>query len=42
MLINGLGAIATGLTLVVVLVAKVTSGAWVSMLLIGGIMSAMM
>jgi amino acid transporter len=42
MLINGLGAIATGLTLVVVLVAKFTSGAWVSMLLIGGIMSAMM
>jgi amino acid transporter len=34
MLINGLGAIATGITLIVVLVAKFTSGAWVSALLI--------
>jgi amino acid transporter len=42
MLINGLGAAATGVTLVVVLVAKFTSGAWVSVLLIGGMMSAMM
>jgi amino acid transporter len=42
MLINGLGAVATGVTLVVVLVAKFTSGAWISMLLIGGIMSTMM
>src|ERR1700680_4512 len=42
MLINGLGAVATGVTLVVVLVAKFTSGAWVSVLLIGGMMSAMM
>jgi amino acid transporter len=42
MLINGLGAVTTGITLVVVLVAKFTSGAWVSALLIGLIMSAMM
>jgi amino acid transporter len=42
MLINGLGAVATGITLVVVLVAKFTSGAWVSVLLIAGMMSAMM
>ena len=42
MLINGLGAVATGVTLVVVLVAKFTSGAWVSVLLIAGIMSTMM
>ena len=42
MLINGLGAIATGVTLVVVLVAKFTSGAWVSVLLIAAMMSAMM
>ena len=42
MLINGLGAVATGLTLVVVLVAKFTAGAWVSVLLIAGIMSTMM
>ncbi len=41
-LINGLGALATGLTLVVVLVAKFESGAWVSVLLIAGIMSTMM
>jgi amino acid transporter len=42
MLINGLGAVATGVTLVVVLVAKFTSGAWVSVLLIAGMMAAMM
>jgi amino acid transporter len=42
MLINGLGAVTTGLTLVVVLVAKFASGAWVSVLLIAGIMSAML
>ncbi len=34
MLVNGLGALATGVTLLVVLVAKFTSGAWVSALLI--------
>ena len=42
MLVNGLGAVTTGVTLVVVLVAKFTSGAWVSMLLIAGIMSTML
>ncbi len=42
MVVNGLGAVATGITLVVVLVAKFTSGAWVSVLLIAGMMSAMM
>jgi amino acid transporter len=42
MLINGLGAAATGVTLLVVLVAKFTSGAWVSVLLIAGMMSTMM
>jgi amino acid transporter len=42
MFINGLGGVATGLTLVVVLVAKFTSGAWVSVLLIAGMMSTMM
>jgi amino acid transporter len=42
MLVNGLGAVTTGVTLVVVLVAKFTSGAWVSVLLIAGIMSAML
>lgn len=42
MFINGLGAVATGVTLVVVLVAKFTSGAWVSVLLIAGMMAAMM
>src|SRR5215467_871436 len=34
MLINGLGSLATGITLLVVLVAKFTQGAWVSALLI--------
>ena len=42
MLVNGLGAVATGVTLVVVLVAKFTTGAWVSVLLIAGMMSTMM
>jgi hypothetical protein len=42
MLINGLGAIATGCTLAVVLVAKFTSGAWISTLLIAGMMTAML
>jgi len=42
MFVNGLGGVATGITLVVVLVAKFTSGAWVSVLLIAGIMSTML
>lgn len=36
MLINGLGATATGMTLGVVLVSKFTSGAWLSVLVIAG------
>jgi amino acid transporter len=42
MMVNGLGAVATGMTLVVVLVAKFTAGAWVSVLLIAGIMATML
>jgi amino acid transporter len=42
MFVNGMGAVATGITLAVVLVAKFTSGAWVSVLLIAGMMSAML
>jgi hypothetical protein len=42
MMVNGLGAVATGITLLVVLVAKFTSGAWVSALLIMGMMATMM
>ena len=42
MLINGLGAISTGATLCVVLVAKFTSGAWVSMLLIALLLATML
>jgi amino acid transporter len=41
MFVNGLGAVTTGATLLVVLVAKFTSGAWVSVLLIAGMMSTM-
>jgi amino acid transporter len=37
MLVNGAGAVATGVTLLVVLVAKFTEGAWVTVLLIGGL-----
>ena len=33
-LVNGLGAVATGITVIVVLVAKFTSGAWITVLLI--------
>jgi amino acid transporter len=42
MIVNGLGAVATGVTLVVVLVAKFTSGAWVSALLIALMMVTML
>ena len=37
MFLNGLGAFATGITLIVVLVAKFTSGAWITALLVPGI-----
>ena len=39
MLINGLGALATGVTLVVVLVSKFAEGAWVMMLLIPALLA---
>jgi amino acid transporter len=39
--LNGLGAVATGITTLVVLVAKFTSGAWITLLLIGGIILLM-
>jgi hypothetical protein len=39
--VNGLGAVTTGATLLVVLVAKFATGAWVSVLLIAGLMSTM-
>jgi amino acid transporter len=42
MIVNALGAVATGITLVVVLVAKFTSGAWVSALLIAALVSSML
>lgn len=42
MLVNGLGALATGATLVVVLVAKFASGAWVSALLIAALVLTML
>jgi len=42
MLVNGLGAVATGVTLIVVLVAKFSAGAWVSALLIAGLMLLML
>jgi hypothetical protein len=36
--LNGVGALATGFTLAVVLVSKLAEGAWVSLLLVGGMM----
>jgi amino acid transporter len=39
--LNGLGAAATGITTLVVLVAKFTSGAWITLLLVGGIILLM-
>ncbi len=41
MLINGLGALATGLTVCVVLVAKFTEGAWITILLVPFLMLLM-
>ena len=40
--LNGLGAIATGITTVVVLVTKFTSGAWITALLVPSIIGVMM
>jgi amino acid transporter len=41
MLVNGLGAVATGITTVVVLVAKFMDGAWITVLLIAGLILLM-
>lgn len=41
MLINGLGAVVTGITVLVVLVAKFVEGAWITMLLIPGLLLLM-
>ena len=41
MLVNGLGALATGLTVIIVLIAKFTEGAWITLLLIPGLMLTM-
>jgi amino acid transporter len=41
MFINGLGAIATGITVLVVLVAKFTQGAWITLLLVPSLMLLM-
>ncbi len=41
MVVNGLGAVATGITLGVVLIAKFTAGAWVSALLLAGLVMLM-
>jgi hypothetical protein len=41
MLVNGLGAVATGVTLMVVLIAKFKAGAWVTALLIPGLLALM-
>jgi amino acid transporter len=41
MAVNALGAIATGITVLVVLVAKFTEGAWITLLLIPGLMLLM-
>ena len=35
MILNGLGALATGVTLIVIVASKFTEGAWLSILLIG-------
>jgi amino acid transporter len=41
MFINGLGAFATGLTAIIVLIAKFTEGAWITLLLIPGLILTM-
>jgi amino acid transporter len=42
MFLNGLGAVATGVTLIVVLVAKFTAGAWITALLVPAIIWLML
>ena len=41
MIVNGVGAVATGITLIVVLVAKFTAGAWITAILIPGLILLM-
>ncbi len=41
MFVNGLGAAATGITVIIVLIAKFTEGAWITLLLIPALMLAM-
>jgi hypothetical protein len=41
MFVNGLGAVATGLTVIIVLIAKFTEGAWITLLLIPGLILTM-
>jgi hypothetical protein len=41
MVVNGVGAVATGLTLLVVLVAKFTAGAWITAILVPALMIVM-
>ncbi|MGA3043491.1 MAG: APC family permease [Bryobacteraceae bacterium] len=41
MVVNGLGAVATAVTVVVVLVAKFMAGAWITLLLIPGLLAVM-
>jgi amino acid transporter len=41
MVVNGIGAVATGLTLIVVLVAKFTEGAWITAILVPSLMLLM-
>jgi hypothetical protein len=41
MFVNGLGAVATGLTVIIVLIAKFTEGAWITLLLIPGLILLM-
>src|SRR5260370_28640623 len=41
MFVNGLGAFATGVTVIIVLLAKFTEGAWITLLLIPGLILLM-
>jgi len=41
MIVNGIGAVATGITVIVVLVAKFTHGAWITVLLIPSLLALM-
>jgi amino acid transporter len=41
MIVNGVGAVATGITLLVVLIAKFTAGAWITAILIPGLIILM-